>query len=108
MQINRINSVNYNPQVSFGEAEGISYQDRTDAFPPRSRYELKKKQINDKFDLKRDLLRKTAWESKSYEVQADQIEMSRRIALEELDKTCTKCLSGAKKWNPLRLLGLIK
>lgn len=105
MKVDRIHLANNKSRVYFGEIDGDAYYEPSNY--SRNGYELKKKQINDRFDLRRDsLCQINDSDPDVFWNEFHKIEALRKRALDELDNNCRKCLS--KKWNPLRLLGLIK
>lgn len=106
MQINRVNISGYNSRVYFGKQEGIEHC--TNSPDAKDSYELKRQQINKKYDFQvRQLLKNgyyTSIDSGALFDKVQKIEKLRKEALSKLDSEPNSLSFG--KWNPLKLFRL--
>lgn len=93
MQVNRINMINYNSRISFGEAEGPQYLEEYDYISSRQDYENRVRNINYKYNSKRKWLLENnpnQQDSVFFKNAVKNIEDLRAKALDELEKLFRK------------------
>ncbi len=92
MIISKINMLNYNKRVSFGESEGPQFFEERDYISSTGDYELRKQNINYVYDSKLKWLREnnSSRDSLFYKNAVKNIEELRAKALCELEKLFLK------------------